>query len=461
MADRLTPALLALSLCAACNLDQAGIDPRPATMNFPVAVRLYQPDPTIPASHLFVVNSNFDLRFNTGTLHAIDLQRVRDLVAGQCGGGGTDCMLDRLTYVEDPTEGAHPVLSDEVGIGSHASGLELRPGDHGRLYLPSRTSRDLTTIDFAPNVGFTCEQSYRAAVDEGTPRWEAGDVPRCARSRRVTRREGVANERGLELVGDPVAAAVVRSRDIGPVDVGDFLLVALREGRVALFLDDGSAAVPELLHVAEGFPQSLVSLTMEPGRAIGWLTSSTTNELARVGIVVDPGAPARSFVYDAGRLRLGGVDDGQDTRDMVFHPRRSDVAFILSRRPESVIEVDLVRRGLTPSDLGLRGLYEVGRGPSRLATAVLGDRTYVLASCFDAQRLFVFDVEVGALVSVIGGFSGPFELVIDAAEERAYLVDFSISVVRVLDLSPLATGGVPTLIATLGVPTPVVSLTGT
>lgn len=454
------PLALAASLAVACNLDQAGIDPTPSTMNFPIAIELYQPDPSVPASYLFVANSNFDLRFNAGTVHAIDLGAVRAHVDGQCGGGRDDCILDRLTFVDDPRPGMHPVLLDEVGLGSHADGLALRPRDQRRLYLPVRSTRDLTTIDFEPNVGFQCDQAYRSEVPDGTARWDAGDVRRCGDSRRITRREAVANERELDLVGDPVDVAVVPSTTLGDTDFGDFLLYVMREGRIALFLDDGSGATPELLHIVEGFPENLVTLTMEPGRAIGWMTAVGTNELARVGIVVDTASPARSFLYDAGRLRLGGLDDGQDTRDIQFHPTNPDVAFVLARRPESVVEVDLARRGLTPSDLGLRAVFEVGRGPSRLTTATLAGRTFVLASCFDAQRLFVIDAEVGALVAVVGGFSGPFELVVDPAERRLYMIDFSVSVIRILDLAPLEAGGVPTLVATLGEITPVVDLTG-
>ncbi|MCB9591380.1 MAG: hypothetical protein H6719_01500 [Sandaracinaceae bacterium] len=458
---RVSLALLASIGAAACNFSQAGLDPTPTTMNFPIAIELFQPDPAAAdASHLFVVNSNFDLRFNTGSVQAIDLARVNDLLASECGGGGEDCVLDRLTFIDDNRADMHPVILDEVGLGSHADGLALRPSDQRRLYFPVRSTRDLTSIDFDPASGFTCDQSYRAEVEPGTARWDAADIPRCSDAHRVTRREAVANERELDLTGDPVAVAVVPSLDVGSTEVGDFLLMALRDGRVALFLDDGSGASPELLHIADGFPNNLVTLTMEPGTGVGWLTAVGTNEIARVGIVVDSGTPSRSFVYDGGRLRLGGIDDGQDSRDIQFHPQRPDTAFILSRRPESVIEVDLQRRGLTNMDFGLRAVFEVGRGPSRLVTTVIDGRTFVLASCFDAQRLFIIDAEVGALVAVVGGFSGPFETVIDPHANRLYMVDFSVSVIRVLDISPLASGGVPTLIGTLGNLTPVMSLTG-
>ena len=64
---------------------------------------------------------------------------------------------------------------------------------------------------------------------------------------------------------------------------------------------------------------------------------------------------------------------------------------------------------------------------------------------------------LGLLVSTLGGFSGPFEIVVDPVRELLFAADFSTSVVRVVDLSPLADNESPYVIATLGDPTPVES----
>ena len=50
MAVRVSPVILASLVVVACNFDQAGLDPPPTTMNFPIAIELYQPDPAMPAS---------------------------------------------------------------------------------------------------------------------------------------------------------------------------------------------------------------------------------------------------------------------------------------------------------------------------------------------------------------------------------------------------------------------------
>jgi len=467
MRARLTLAALALLAASACNFTQAGIDPDPGAMNFPIAAELYQPDPADEARYLFVVNSNFDVRFNSGSVQAYDLDALNGVLE-ECSELDEPCELEDVRFLGDPDPSGQQLLFDEVGIGSHADGLALRPGDQGRLYLPVRSARgSLTTIDFVQDTGFACDQGFRDDIPAGTPPWEAEDIPRCADAYRVSRTDNIASERELELPPDPVAIATIPSTEVSDLDVGDFVLMATRSGSVALFLDDGSANTPELIYVLDGFPQNIVTLTMDPSTGIGWMAAAGTDQLARVGIVVDPGTPTRSFLYDAGSLRLGGVDDGEDARQIVFHPDQPNVAFILSRRPDAVIEVDVNRRGLTAVDVGLRREYEVGAGPSRLTlyqapdpSAADGTRTYLLASCFDAQRLFVIDVEHRALTNVVGGFSGPFEVAVDPVRKHLYLVDFSVSVIRVLDLEPLETGGTPTLIATIGDPRPVQSLTG-
>src|SRR5690349_4448732 len=61
---------------AGCNLSQQGIDPTPGTLNFPIAVQLSPAEGGAPPSHVFVINSNFDLRFNQGTLMAFNLDEL-------------------------------------------------------------------------------------------------------------------------------------------------------------------------------------------------------------------------------------------------------------------------------------------------------------------------------------------------------------------------------------------------
>jgi hypothetical protein len=278
--------------------------------------------------------------------------------------------------------------------------------------------------------------------------------------------DDVTVERELTLSGDPAAVLTGRLEDIGgPPSVGSYVLLGLRAlgtggDSVALYIDrdatGGETPVPELVDIETGFPPDLVTMTAQPGTGLAWTTSATTRDLGRVGVIVDPEEPARSSLFNAGALRLGGLDDGQDSRDILFDPRAPDErAWVLERRPESVITLDLTRMGLNAGDLGLDTIYEVGTGPSRIALATIAGRQYLLVTCFDAKKVFVIDVDHGALVAVVGGISGPFEMAVDEARELLFVTDFSLSVVRVIDLEPLARFEPPFLLATLGEPTPI------
>ena len=437
-------ALLAL-LALGCNIEQNGEPPTSGTLNFPIAIALSNATPEGPR-YLLVANSNFDLRFNSGSVLVLDTQLIRERIRQQCPGGEACEIPDIVPLMVPAADGG------EVAIGSHANGIVFSP-DGRRVYLPVRSEQNVTFLDFDPETGrLSCDAEQRGEEP----------IPRCAAAFRAGDQGGVASERELVLNDDPVALVSGRLSDVGATepDAGDFLLLASRSGRVALFLEpEGHAGPPELVHIADGFPDSLVTMTMQPRSGVAWMTSAATDEMARVGISLDPTNRTRSFLFNAGNLRVGGIDDGEDLRDVQFDPRDPlGGAFVLSRRPDSVVSVDLRRRGLTSFDLGLRDVFEVGEGPSRLEVTTIGDRTYLLVSCFDAQKLFVVDADHGALVAVVGGFSGPFELAVASGTEdgadynHLYVVDFATSVIRVVDLSPLTRSEPPVTLATLGVP---------
>lgn len=448
MPSRTLVAFAGACLLAACNFDQAGLDPPPRTFNFPIAVALSAAPAGGEPGYLFVANSNFDIHYNTGSLQSIDLARVHALIASSCGGGSDDCVIPL----------SNDVVVSEVGVGSHVSGLELSPGGD-RLYMSVRANRNLTFVDVADGE-LRCDAERR---DPGGAQEE--DIPRCSDDFR-SGDDAIATARDLVLNDEPIAVATGRIEDIGgAADSGDFVLMALRSGGVALFLDrpGGEGRRPELVHVATGFPDDLVNLSIQPGTGVAWMTSSSSSALGRVGIALDEGDLARSFLFDFGDRFIGGVDQGDDVRDLVF-TGTGGTAFALTRSPEALLTLDVERAGRNPGELGLGDIYEVGDGPSRLTLAEVGGRPYVLVSCFDARKIFIVDPEVRSVVAVVGGFSGPFEMVAaphtrdGSTETFLYVTDFTTSQVRVVNLEPLTTAGVPRIVASLGEPITVETL---
>lgn len=441
---------------AGCNFTQRGEPPPSRTLNYPMAIGLSPRMTTdfegsAAPRFLYVANSNFDLRYNTGSLQAIDLVALDALIAETDECPGEDCQI--VTDIRTAA-GARLVPAD-IGIGSHVDGMFIAP-DEGRIYLAVRSEQTLAVVDvtFDGGVAFHCDESF-----------QDGDViPRCGDAY-VAGRHRVASERELELEGDPVAVTGGRLSTISDLESSAlFILLAMRDGRVALFIDDRAShgndfITPRLVDVRAGFPESLVTITMQPGTGVAWLTSArnSASSLGRAAVAIDEAEPYRSFVYDFGAVRVDGVDDAQDLRDVQF-AGDSDRAFVLSRRPESVLSLDLSRPGPTAGSVGLDAVDEVGRGPSRLAVIEQDGQQYVLASCFDAKQLFIIHPFHG-LVSVVGGFAGPFEISYDEHRQRLYMADFTTSQIRIVDMRPLATNGTPEVIATLGRPVTAGSLT--
>src|SRR5258708_1614435 len=89
-------AFLAGISSAGCFAPDNGRSPPLDRLYFPVGL-VTDPD----ASRLYVVNSDFDLQFNAGTLQAYDLAKVRALAPQGCS-VDADCAVDRDGAPRDP-----------------------------------------------------------------------------------------------------------------------------------------------------------------------------------------------------------------------------------------------------------------------------------------------------------------------------------------------------------------------
>lgn len=198
MPSRTLVAFAGACLLAACNLDQAGLDPPPRTLNFPIAVALSEPAGGGEPRHLFVANSNFDIHYNTGSLQSIDLERVHAIIASECGGGSADCVVPLSS----------DVVISEVGVGSHVSSIDVSPaGD--RIYLAVRANRNLTFVDLEDGE-LRCDATTRDP--DGS---QEEDIPRCSDAFRRGQEGQAATERGLEIDDDPIAVVSGRIEDVG------------------------------------------------------------------------------------------------------------------------------------------------------------------------------------------------------------------------------------------------------
>src|SRR5262245_22223092 len=104
-----------VAICAsACNLDNPGFTPPRGRITYPIGLALSQDGDAAPR-YLYVANSNFDLRYNAGSVHAYDLEALQRAIEDN------DC--------REPFEEAEPDAG-EVPDGSVApdAGDELDAG---------------------------------------------------------------------------------------------------------------------------------------------------------------------------------------------------------------------------------------------------------------------------------------------------------------------------------------------
>jgi DNA-binding beta-propeller fold protein YncE len=441
-----------LWLGAGCNLNNTGDEPARGSIYFPTALALSSSAAGQASRFLYVVNSNFDLRYSDGSVQAYDLDKLDALITKRCGKSPSiDCEID-----------SRDVIVDEVLISAFARGVASDP-DHTRLYVPTRTDASLTFIDVDESGDgkskrvLSCGDKTSRHCDDDHRR---GD-------------DAVQNERRLRFPDEPAGLVTGRAADLAqpgetPID-GNFVMVAHRGGEVSLFLDQAEGAKksgPLLTDVIAEMPSEPTGIAFDPATQRAYVTvydrvSGTLGNkvLARVGVAIDALHPEDSVLYSVGALNIDGVALAPDTRSIMFTDASDSRALVVSRQPAALLWIDVSGGADTgePTRATTNLTVPVGDGPSRLSLGTLGTRKIAAVSCFDARQVFLLDAETGDVLSIVRNLSGPFEIVIDSERMRIYAADFRSSVVRVIDISPAlaATATQSTeakVIATLGEP---------
>lgn len=436
-----------------CNLDNLGDAPPRGFIYLPGGLMLSAAAPDEAARFMYVVNSNFDLRYNAGSLQAFDLDAL-DRAISACA---AKAKLGAIRCELDPGDG---FLADEVLVPSLATYVSAN-ADHSRMYVATRTETNLSVID----------------LDETSDRPLAcGDKDRVCDAEHTTWTDPIASDRRLGLPREAVGIAVGRAEDLipesEPAVEGDVVLVAHRGGQVSSLLDPGGGELQlqDVLDLGSNL-QTLrepTGIAFDPVTHLAYVSIfardlpelSDKKVLGRVGLLSSGSEGFPSALFDAGPLSLEGVSLGRDTRGIAINPANPGEALVTSRAPNGLLWVDLAgtQDGESePTQAIVKHNTSVGRGPSRVITGTLGDRTVAIVSCFDSRQIFIMDAATSELLSVVHNFSGPFEMGLDSARKRLYVADFRSSVVRILDLAPILDGAsetVPTasIVATLGHP---------
>ncbi len=425
-----------LLVTAGC-LDNAGIDPPRGRFAFPIAVALAPTAEGAASERLYVVSSNFDLHYNAGALHALDLDALSDCEA-MCRYRDGCLLVPEESEVDAPGRGfalerCRGLLASEVLLDSFASDMAISP-DGSRLYVTVRSRANLTFVDVSDSGRLSCG-------GEGEPH-------RCSGRYRVDGGEqGGESGAGLSFPADPVALRVVSAGALSPSCSGSgaALWSVHRGGQVALFLDEGGEGSPQLLDVADGLGEGLSDAALRAGGVL-WATSRTRGTMERAETVVDCTSPVHGELRTLPALRLGVLDTGRaaspQLRAVSMGEGADATAFVLSRSPRALLAVDVPAseasgrlvphwsRPVCPGASALRRTVLLGEGGERWEL--------LMVSCFDVNRLEVFSAADGRHLASIREMAGPYDFAFDPVRSRLYVADFSASVLRVFDTSGLA-----------------------
>jgi len=287
----------AAAVLAACVPAGDGIAPPTDQLYFPVALAVDE-----SSEWLYVVNSDFDLQFNGGTVQSVRLGRLREIVPRVCSSdahceageicdvgqdasgptadnGGTAsffCVPNRQASpcgdlreqtpseravapgrcapisLLDPPDGGGSLLEQVVTISAFATDAVLRtrpageePGAPQRLFIPVRSDRSLHWIDVDGG-----------ALDCGQER----DGGSCDAKHRVGDNPDAETEERSELPTEPFG--------IDATEDGRVLVVAHQVGgRVSAFTNDWANG-PRLAYVESGLPNRPIGVAAVPPRLL-------------------------------------------------------------------------------------------------------------------------------------------------------------------------------------------------
>jgi DNA-binding beta-propeller fold protein YncE len=481
-------ALLALALVApvGCDFSQAGLGPPADRIFLPGGI---VPDPE--SDVLYVVNSNSDLRYNAGTVVAVDLARAAARRAGASSASFPMCAKTRFSR-EEPVPSDYccwdlvdsDILNCEepqfiqsnatVQLGSFGGAVRLQryhdPTDGSlirRLFVVVRAEPSITFIDAKVSESSAVSMLCTGPRGQGPAASTSASYGFCDENWKIVR-PGGATPGQLVLPEEPHVAHLDES--LGALFVGHLTVTANMEvqGGGISSIDICAPADPTSVRFAgltrttflpAGLSQAVGALSApDPSTAATQVYATSRDSFAVSGMVLrDPSqptctpdapvAPARDLTLVPAESFYAAtfLPNGIDIRGILFDPARQR-AFVLHRNqsdarlmgnPSALVMLD--RAPLANGQPANRAMtiLPVCNGPTEMQMhdAGLGNRIYI--TCYDDGQIFVVDPEAFVISAIIEAGAGPTSLVFPPhAPTRAYVASFVNSHLSVIDLAP-------------------------
>ncbi len=417
-------------LCAGCPATGDEIRPPPDQFYFPTGMEM-APDESV----LFVANANSDLRYDSGAVAVVNLDRVDELLAPWLADDpvlpeGSDCEIDLsvpYTMVCDESE----VIVEEAGvrIGNFATELKIqRLGNDSllRLFVAVRGDPSLTWIDYDKgNRDLSCAEA------EGFT--ECDDDHRLTQLRNDEDLIGLPDEPFGLYVDSTKGYVVVTHLSNGAVSVAD----APYDGNVPILSD----AVGNLFLAGEDGQRGAVGAA---GRLPGsdndriYVTSRKEGRVQTL-IVLRPAGGLPSLVPAEFFFMRGTVSPSSDGRGIGFSSD-GNRAYIVNRLPAMlhIFDTSLDPLGVPRNEF--LSSVEVCAEASNLAvvpgdpSTERGDRIYV--ACFRNGQIWSIDPRGPVVDAIIDVGRGPHAIAAAPTRQRLYVSNNLEGTVAVIDLTP-------------------------
>lgn len=441
--------MLGCGLLAACTADSAEVQPREDELFFPTGIAVAPDD-----SRAFVVNANSELRWDSGSVMVLDLDKVDEIVSAwttsrsyptddedQDGNGNKsknkdadrhangetqDCIVDpdrRETLECDEAR-----FFDEraaVRIGNFATDVSIQELGNSRLrlFIPTRGDPSIAWAD-----------------------WD-GSTLSCVPGNDLNRQCDEKHRLSYLFNDDSLLGIPEEPYNVYADTSGQFAMVShLSSGAVTLVDSpkDGDAVVVDVINNVFGSDSNgnrgATGIVGSPtGSGVVYVGSRTEDRIQTftVGRPVNGKEPyllpGKWFFLDA----VGGVSGGSvDTRGMTFSPDGKRL-YLVNRRPATlqVIDTEISATGL-PKDEPL-GATDICRQGSTVAVSGTGDDERAYVTCFQDGQIYVVNPASGVYVEdIILVGRGPYAVAAARSRNKLFVTNFLEDTIAVIDIAP-------------------------
>jgi DNA-binding beta-propeller fold protein YncE len=418
-------AVALLAAAAACTASSEDVRPPENELFFPTGLAMSPDD-----SALFVLSANSDLRYDSGTVTAIDVAAVQNtIIARRTGSLDPSCVDDLDTPGAIECEEA-PFMFGGAGvrIGNFASALGVQDKGSGnlRVLVPVRGDPSVTWIEYdGVSHDLSCGGGQGFEL--------------CDDDHRLTRMR--EDEELPELAEEPFGIYVDSVSQLA-------VITHLASGTVSL-VDSPATGTPVLADALSGLFAGNANSLIRPGATgvagrldgagnIFYVQSRTEDRIQMLTVAQEAGSlpflvPSNYFFLNG----VGGVGGKSSDGRGVMFDATGNRAYMINRSPPSLMVFDT---SIDASGLPLNrlvGATDVCREASSLAVADGGNGERAFVACFLSGEVYVVDPNGSSSVEdVISVGRAPFAMAAAESRQLLFVSTFLEDSIAVIDLDP-------------------------